>query len=269
MLYALSYSSYKNHDESLNQKGRKKMVLHYSLREQVLHAIGIRIISGELQPGDVLPKEDTLSKEYGVSRTVIREAVKGLAARGLVESRPKVGTIIRPRSDWQMLDPAVLEWVASTEADGEFMYHLAEVRQAIEPATVELAARNAKPEDVEKIAAAYQQLEASVNDEAAWAIADLAFHESIVAAAHNEFLAYIVRALRKPLQSKRRINVALLSLLDESEVAEPYNSAEDEVLSRHREVLEAIAEGDELAARDASHRLQERVTTLMGQKGSG
>ncbi|MFN2124461.1 MAG: FadR/GntR family transcriptional regulator, partial [Candidatus Promineifilaceae bacterium] len=57
------------------------MVLHYSLREQVLHAIGIRIISGELQPGDVLPKEDTLSKEYGVSRTVIREAVKGLAAR--------------------------------------------------------------------------------------------------------------------------------------------------------------------------------------------
>jgi len=85
------------------------MVVHYNLREQVLNAIGGRIISGELSPGDVLPKEDTLSEQYGVSRTVIREAVKGLAARGLVESRPKVGTIIRSRGDWQMLDPSVLE----------------------------------------------------------------------------------------------------------------------------------------------------------------
>ncbi len=239
------------------------MVLHYSLREQVLHAIGIRIISGELQPGDVLPKEDTLSKEYGVSRTVIREAVKGLAARGLVESRPKVGTIIRPRDDWQMLDPAVLEWVASSETDGEFMFHLAEVRQAIEPDIAELAARHATPEDVARIREAYAQLEASIDDEAAWAIADLAFHESIVASAHNEFLAYIVRSLRKPLQSKRRINVALVDLLKEDMVAEPYKSAADEVLSRHREVLEAIEVGNEKGARDASNRLLQRVTSLM------
>lgn len=242
------------------------MVLHYSLREQVLHAIGIRIIGGELQPGDVLPKEDTLSKEYGVSRTVIREAVKGLAARGLVESRPKVGTIIKPRRDWQMLDPAVLEWVAATEQDGEFMYHLAEVRTAIEPATAELAARNATPEDVARMREAYVLLENSINDEEAWAIADLAYHESIVAAAHNEFLAYIIRALRRPLQSKRRINIALVELLEENEIADPYNSAEDEVLSRHREVLDAIESGDESGARAASYRLLERVTNLMEEQ---
>ncbi len=239
------------------------MVLHYSLREQVLHAIGIRIISGELQPGDVLPKEDTLSKEYGVSRTVIREAVKGLAARGLVESRPKVGTIIRPRNDWQMLDPAVLEWVAASETSGEFMYHLAEVRTAIEPATAELAARNATPEDIVRMREAFALLENSINDNDAWAIADLAFHESIVAAAHNEFLAYIVRALRRPLQSKRLINIALVDLLADSVVAEPYTSAENEVLSRHREVLDAIEAGDEAGARAASYRLLQRVTNLM------
>jgi DNA-binding FadR family transcriptional regulator len=243
------------------------MVLHYSLREQVLHAIGIRIISGELQPGDVLPKEDTLSKEYGVSRTVIREAVKGLAARGLVESRPKVGTIIRPRRDWQMLDPAVLEWVAASEQTGDFMYHLAEVRQAIEPATAELAARHATPDDVAKMREAFAQLELAINDQTAWAEADLAYHESIVAAAHNEFLAYIIRAIRKPLHTKRRINIALVDLLDESMVAEPYSSPEDEVLSRHREVLDAIAAGDEAAARAASYRLQERVTSLMESAG--
>ncbi len=243
------------------------MVLHYSLREQVLHAIGIRIISGELQPGDVLPKEDTLSKEYGVSRTVIREAVKGLAARGLVESRPKVGTIIRPRSDWQMLDPAVLEWVAASEKSGDFMYHLAEVRAAIEPATAELAARHATPEDIARMREAYVQLENSIDhdDQDAWALADLAYHESIVAAAHNEFLAYIIRALRKPLQSKRRINIALLDLLEEDEVAEGYRSPQDEVLSRHREVLDAIESGDEESARAASQALQERVTNLMAK----
>jgi DNA-binding FadR family transcriptional regulator len=242
------------------------MVLHYSLREQVLHAIGIRIISGELQPGDVLPKEDTLSKEYGVSRTVIREAVKGLAARGLVESRPKVGTIIRPRSDWQMLDPAVLEWVAASETNGEFMYHLAEVRRAIEPATVELAARNATPDDIARMREAYVRLEEAIDDDDAWALADLEYHESIVAAAHNEFLAYIIRALRRPLQSKRHINIALINLLESSKVAEQYSSAQDEVLSRHKEVLDAIEAGDEKAAWEASHRLQERVTTLMAEQ---
>ncbi len=239
------------------------MVLHYSLREQVLNAIGSRIISGELVPGDVLPKEDTLSKDYGVSRTVIREAVKGLAARGLVESRPKVGTIIRPRADWQMLDPSVLEWVAASETDAEFMLHLAEVRLAIEPATAALAARNATPEDIERIGQAYEQLAAAIDDENAWANADLAFHEAIVAGGHNEFLAYVVRALRRPLHSKRLINISLIQLLEQDDVAEPYESPADEVLSRHREVYEAIARHDDLGARDASERLLARVTNAL------
>ena len=167
-----------------------------------------------------------------------------------------------------MLDPAVLEWVASSEDNGEFMYNMAEVRQAIEPATAELAARNATPEDVERMHEAYSQLANSISDPADWALADLAYHESIVAAAHNEFLAYIVRALRKPLQSKRRINIALVDLLDDGQVAPEYSSAEDEVLSRHREVLDAIEAGDEVGAREASERLQERVTSLMGSRGS-
>jgi len=240
-----------------------QMVLHYSLREQVLNAIGSRIIGGELSPGDVLPKEDTLSKDYGVSRTVIREAVKGLAARGLVESRPKVGTIIRPRSDWQMLDPSVLEWVAASETNAEFMLHLAEVRLAIEPAVAALAARNATPEDIERLAEAYTQLVAAIDDEENWANADLEFHESIVAGGHNEFLAYIVRALRRPLQSKRLINVSLVQLLDDEDVAEPYESPADEVLSRHRDVYEAIVRRDEAAAREASEKLLTRVTDAL------
>ena len=162
-----------------------------------------------------------------------------------------------------MLDPAVLEWVAASEQNGEFMYHLAEVRTAIEPATAELAARHATPEDIARMREAYAQLESSIEDEDAWAVADLEYHEAIVAAAHNEFLAYIIRALRRPLQSKRRINIALVDLLEESSVAEPYTSPQDEVLSRHREVLDAIEAKDEAGSRAASYRLLERVTNLM------
>ncbi len=240
------------------------MVVHYNLREQVLNAIGSRIISGELSPGDVLPKEDTLSEQYGVSRTVIREAVKGLAARGLVESRPKVGTIIRPRSDWQMLDPSVLEWVASSKPDSEFMYSLAQVRLAIEPPMAALAARNATDGDIALIVAAYEHLEAAEEDnEDAWAKADLEFHSCIVAACHNEFLAYIVRAIRKPLYSRRRINISLATLMKPEDVVAPYKSAREESLARHRTLLEAIQQRDEEAAERASCVLLQRVTKLI------
>jgi len=240
------------------------MVVHYNLREQVLNAIGSRIISGELSPGDVLPKEDTLSEQYGVSRTVIREAVKGLAARGLVESRPKVGTIIRPRSDWQMLDPSVLEWVATSKPDSEFMYSLAEVRLAIEPPMAVMAARHATDEDIEKITTAYQQLEAvEENDEEGWARADLEFHSRIVEACHNEFLAYIVRAIRKPLYSRRLINVSLASMMKPEDVVEPYKTPTEESLARHYALLEAIEQRDEEAAERASCLLLKRVTKLI------
>ena len=240
------------------------MVVHYNLREQVLNAIGSRIISGELSPGDVLPKEDTLSEQYGVSRTVIREAVKGLAARGLVESRPKVGTIIRPRGDWQMLDPSVLEWVASSKPDSEFMLSLAEVRQAIEPPMSALSARKATDEDIERIQNAYEGLEAvEESDDEGWARADLEFHTSIVGACHNEFLAYIVRAIRKPLYSRRLINASLASLMKPEDVVEPYESPRDEVLGRHKALADAIAQRDPEAAERASCLLMSRVTKLM------
>lgn len=242
------------------------MVVHYNLREQVLNAIGERIISGELSPGDVLPKEDTLSEQYEVSRTVIREAVKGLAARGLVESRPKVGTIIRPREDWQMLDPSVLEWVASSTPASDFMLSLAEVRLAIEPGMAGIAARNASEENIEAISTAYENLEKAQGDEEAWARADLAFHASIVDACNNEFLTYIVRAIRRPLYSKRLINASLASLLETDDVVEPYESVRDEVLSRHRAVVEAIQQRDEEAAELATDRMLKRVTELMRKK---
>ncbi len=239
------------------------MIVHYNLREQVLNEIGKRIIRGELPPGSVLPREDALSQEFGVSRTVVREAIKGLAARGLVESRPKVGTIVKPDEEWQMLDPAVLEWVAESEPDGAFLLRLAEVRLAIEPAAAALAARHAESNDILAITKAYNQMEAATKDEEAWAGADLAFHRAIVKASHNDLLAYIVRALRTPLHSQRRLTVSILSLIDKEGVEPPYDTATEEALARHKAVLDAIIERDEAGARAAAEALLERVATMI------
>jgi DNA-binding FadR family transcriptional regulator len=162
-----------------------------------------------------------------------------------------------------MLDPSVLEWVASSTPEKSFMLKLAEVRLAIEPGMAGIAARNATEEDIENITTAYDQLEAAQGDELAWAKADLAFHASIVDACKNEFLTYIVRAIRKPLYSRRLINASLATLLGPEDVVEPYESVRDEVLSRHQAVVKAIQQRDDEAAELATDRLLKRVTELM------
>jgi DNA-binding FadR family transcriptional regulator len=239
------------------------MAVHYNLREQLLNEIGRQIVSGALAPGDILPKEDALSESYAVSRTVVREAIKGLAARGLVESRPKTGTSVQPRSEWQLLDPEVLEWMAASEPDGRFLLRLAEVRAAIEPAAAALAARYASEADLARIAEAFAQLETAGNDEEAWAAADLQFHASIAAACHNELLTYIVGALRRPLHSRRRLTVSFLGILEPSDVTAPYTTLAEESLARHRAVLHAIQQRDSAAAYDAAYTLLQRVTEAL------
>ena len=100
---------------------------------QVVYDLGCRILAGEVKPGDPLPQEWTLCDQMGVSRTVVREAIKSLAAKGLVESRAKRGTIVRPARVWNYLDPEVLDWQARADVDGRHLFHLTELRQTIEP----------------------------------------------------------------------------------------------------------------------------------------
>src|SRR5213594_3545034 len=129
-----------------------------SLHGRVVHAIGRRILSGDLRPGDLLPAEPDL----GASRTVVREAVKVLAAKGLVESRPKTGTRVRSRDAWNLLDPDVLAW-QQDGADGDgtesLLRKMTEVRRIIEPAAAELAAARADARDVAALERALKEME--------------------------------------------------------------------------------------------------------------
>src|SRR5262245_7885520 len=158
------------------------------LHGQIVHGIGRRILSGKIRPGELLPPD----VELPASRTVLREAIKVLAAKGLVESRPKTGTRVSPRHKWNLLDPDVLAWQQDGAPPLAFLGKLTEVRLIIEPAAAELAARRATAAEIEAIEAAFRDMEAALRgdgeDYEAFDRADILFHLAIVRACGNDLL---------------------------------------------------------------------------------
>src|SRR6266516_8198527 len=118
------------------------------LHGAVVHDIGLRIVQGELEAGDPLPTEDELSGELSVSRTVLRESIKVLAAKRLPESRPKTGTRVRQRAEWNLLDPDVLAWQLEAGPDRRFLEDTLELRRLIEPAAARFAAERASEDEI-------------------------------------------------------------------------------------------------------------------------
>jgi GntR family transcriptional regulator, galactonate operon transcriptional repressor len=181
-----------------------------SLKDQLVDDLGGEIIGGRLQPGDLLPSEDVLLARYAVSRTVLREALNVLAAKGLVDPRPKRGTVVRPAAEWSQLDPSLLAWRGagdSIDPASEVslrLDQLMEVRRIIEPAVAALAARRGTAEDLVNLTAAYQAMEqASTAEE--FMEADLTFHITCLHAAHNDFLLPIAHAIRSATMTSLRV----------------------------------------------------------------
>src|SRR5437762_12247379 len=159
----------------------------------VVQGIGRRIVRGELATGEILPEQTELSRQLGVSRTVVREATKVLAAKGLVESRSKRGTVILPKSAWRLLDPDVLAWLTEAGLDPEFLRSMFEVRKIIEPAAVRLAAERATDDELAAIQSTFEAM-ARADDQAAYEDADISYHAMLVAATHNDHLVQLVAA---------------------------------------------------------------------------
>ncbi|MGZ0148678.1 FadR/GntR family transcriptional regulator [Kribbella sp. WER1] len=157
------------------------------LHGQAVQLIGTRIVQGQYQPGDVLDPAD-IERELNVSRTVIREALRVLAAKGLVGARPRKGTFVRPRGDWSLLDAEVLQWQFGRADNNDLLRDLVEVRDMIEPAAAAAAARRRTDEDVEELAAALAELRDAGDDPIALTTADLHFHRVLLTATHNELL---------------------------------------------------------------------------------
>lgn len=171
-----------------------------NLHGQVVHELGRRIVGGLCPPGEALPNEEELCRELGVSRTALRESVKVLAAKGLVESRPRIGTRVRASDSWNLLDPDVLAWRCATLPDADFVLQLNEMREIIEPAAASLAARNRSQAQLRHIEDAYAAM-AVAPDIDAWVAADLEFHSAILDATNNPLLRPLVAMIGTALES--------------------------------------------------------------------
>ena len=222
-----------------------------NLHGQVVNEMGRRVVSGGYAAGALLPNEEQLCLELQVSRTALREAIKVLAAKGLLEPRPRIGTRVRPRDQWNLLDPDILAWRCATGADAEFLRHLSELREIIEPAAASLAATSRTPGQLAAIAAALQEMRDAPHI-AQWIEADLAFHTAILRATNNPLLMPLAAIIGSALES-------LLGVTARS--AGDFKRA----LPDHQKVFEAIESGDTQGALHRMAGMLSDTRTLMKQ----
>jgi len=206
-----------------------------SLHASVVEQIGTRIVQGEFLPGEALPNADDSAEMLGVSRTVLREAIKVLSGKGLVESRPKTGTRVRPRADWNFLDPDVLSWRYAGKINPEDVTALFELRRAIEPMSANLAAQRATPAQIAEINAALVQMEAVVDDGESFAGPDLVFHQTILRMTGNELIGSLAALIE-------------MALLMSFRLSNDNPEGQRHSLPLHRDVAEKIAAGDAAGA---------------------
>ncbi|WP_398467930.1 FadR/GntR family transcriptional regulator [Tardiphaga sp.] len=210
--------------------------------QSVLATLGREIAQDVIPVGGTLPPEPDLEARFGVGRGVIREAIKTLAAKGLVSVRPRFGTHVRPRRDWSLLDSDVLSWVAGNEeADRDLLLAIQEVRSIIEPAAAALAAERATKQDLKRINAALAAMEIS-HDQASATEADKAFHLAILDATHNPVLQGFRGAIDTILSTVFFVAVGSPGWFDDN-------------LPNHAAAARAIESGNAKAAHTAMERV--------------
>lgn len=154
----------------------------------VIERVGRSIVGGAVAPGELLPKEAELVEQFGVSRTSVREAMRVLAAKGLVDIRQKIGTRVRPVDQWNVFDTDILRWHHEEGRGADVMRDLVEVRQILEPAAARVAAGRATMADHGRMSAAIQAMADNVHSREGYAAADVEFHLAVYAASHNSLL---------------------------------------------------------------------------------
>ncbi|HEY8481826.1 MAG TPA: FadR/GntR family transcriptional regulator [Spirillospora sp.] len=222
------------------------------LHGQTVREIARRILGGELGPGDTIDVA-ALGEELNVSLTAMREALKVLAAKGLVGSRQKRGTFVRPRSDWSLLDPDVIRWQFADRNDQAFLQNLAEVRGIIEPQAVRYAALRRTSEDLAALDDALTAMKTADGDLTRAVQADLDFHRALLSATHNELL--------------ERMEVVIEVGLAERDRLVHGNRPYDDPVPSHRAVLDAVRDADpdraEQAMRDLLAKAARDLDTLI------
>ncbi|WP_299595195.1 FadR/GntR family transcriptional regulator [uncultured Microbulbifer sp.] len=222
-----------------------------NLNIQIAREIAQKILSGELPQGGIIPGEVYLCAQFGVSRTVLREAIKLLQSKGMLESRPKVGTRVCSETQWNFLDAQLLEWMAGVETTESVYRQFLELRRAIEPQATALAATRATPEQRAGLTEAFEQMAAIAKnfDQQQWTEVDTQFHRIIFLATGNSFYTPFGNVMAAMLQWFIR-----------------FSSKEGGVcIDEHRQIYEAIMAEDPERAMQASMSLMESHKHRLGE----
>jgi len=189
--------------------------------------LGERIVRGDWDPGASVPPEPMLCEELGVSRTVIREAVKSLVAKGLITTGPKVGTRVQPSDSWNWFDPDVIRWQSTAGLTREFLRDLQDLRRVLEPAAVRLAAQRATARDIREIELAYEGMKRAIEEGGDYVTYDLRFHQGLLRACRNRMIVQMSKAIGALLRTSFEISTAK-------------KGGPRESLPLHRAVLDAV-----------------------------
>ncbi|MEX1295495.1 MAG: FCD domain-containing protein [Candidatus Limnocylindrales bacterium] len=212
------------------------------LHGTMVERLGRLIVAGEPPPGEALPREPVLAVQHDVSRTVVREALRVLAAKGLVDARPMRGTLVRPRSEWRLLDPDLLRWALESEAHPPLLAHLFEIREMVEPTAARLAASRARSEQRAELADALERLVEASGDLGAFIEADLVLHETVFRLSGNPLLHELIAPIAAALRLGRHVQA--------SGAGRARRTLAD-AIGPHRAVVEAVVAGEPAAAEAA------------------
>jgi DNA-binding FadR family transcriptional regulator len=217
---------------------RKTLRIHGAIARD----LGLAIVSGLHRPGQVLEGEIEASLRLRVSRTAYREAVRILAAKGLVHSRPRIGTRVSAIEDWHLLDPDVLSWAFSAEPEPEVLHGLFELRSIVEPPAAALAATRRKQKHLDSMRTALEAMARHTLSAEAGRLADQQFHAVLLTSTGNPFIVSLTKG----------VTAAVTALTEFKQRIAPIKR---DPVPDHWRVYEAIASKDADAARDAMNEL--------------
>lgn len=227
-------SSYQNRQRSLG-----------SLTQEIVHDLGTAIVTGAFGEDGAFPIEAEICRKYDASRSIVREAIKVLNAKGLLIARPRKGTRVRPERDWNLLDPDVLNWMLKRRFSLAMLVDFTRTRLAIEPAAAAEAARSATRAQIQAIESTLERMEAATQGKDDPLEADISFHLAVLEASNNRFFFHLSPMVETALRfSIRYVNRKL---------KRTYALVDD-----HRAIGDAIIARDPAAAAEAS-RIQIRA----------
>lgn len=222
--------------------------------DRTVALFGEKIIRGDYPKGTLLPTEADLCKVYEISRATLREVIKVLSAKKLIDTQKQKGILVLPREEWNYLDADVIQWVLATGNKLELIQTLLETRRVVEPAIAEWAAMRATGADLAEMESALNEMAETHENKERFNHADIRFHQALIASAHN----YVIKQMGEAISTLQRAVFDVTFVMDET--------AKEVIVSQHRELFDAIRLKNAKVARKISAVMIESVENSLAQK---